>query len=153
MSTDFFQEESLGEKVGDPKNQSFPLNSYPKVICMIYSKQISALNIMILINLLITVWKVKKVHKLFYIWSNFSIHFDKLFHKIKMNKIYCCHLLRRKYKRRQREYKRHQHECNWWCCAPQLQITTPKQQTKLFLHWNISPKRGRRAERKLCCRA
>ncbi len=46
------------------KNQSFPLNSYPKVICMVYSKQISALNIMILINLLITVRKVKKAHKL-----------------------------------------------------------------------------------------
>ncbi len=31
---------------------------------MVYSKQISALNIMILINLLITVRKVKKEHKL-----------------------------------------------------------------------------------------
>ena len=32
-------------------------------------------------------------------------------------------------------------------------ISAPKQQTELFLHWNISPKRGRRAERTRCCRA
>jgi hypothetical protein len=42
-------------KKGILKNQPFPLNSYPKVICMVYSKQIPALNNLIVINLLITV--------------------------------------------------------------------------------------------------
>jgi hypothetical protein len=42
-------------KKGIQMNQPFPLNSYPKVICMFYSKQIPALNNLILIDLLITV--------------------------------------------------------------------------------------------------
>jgi hypothetical protein len=37
------------------KNQPFPLNSHPKVICMVYSKQIPASNVLILINFLKTV--------------------------------------------------------------------------------------------------
>jgi hypothetical protein len=48
-------------KKGILKNQPFPLNSYPKVICMVYSKQISALNIMIIINRVGLLSKSKRV--------------------------------------------------------------------------------------------
>ncbi len=65
VNTDFFPGgKVLGLRKEIQNNQSFPLYSYPKVIYMVYSKQIPVLNIMILINLLISVWKVKKVYKL-----------------------------------------------------------------------------------------
>jgi len=42
-------------QVDSKESKPFPLNSYLKVICMVYSKQIPASNILILIDLLITV--------------------------------------------------------------------------------------------------
>jgi hypothetical protein len=56
-------------KKGIQLNQPFPLNSYPKVICMVYSKQIPTLNILIHIDLLITVKKVKKAISTFFIYN------------------------------------------------------------------------------------
>jgi hypothetical protein len=61
----FSRRKSLRVKEGDLKNQSFPLNSYPKVACMDYSKQSVAFNILILDVLL---FKLKKVLKNIYIF-------------------------------------------------------------------------------------
>jgi len=115
---------------------------------------------MILIYLLITVWKVKKVHKLLVLFflilyflnfifevTSLSIltnHFTKKW--TKFNAAICwrrerreCNWRRRERKRRRRECNWRRRECNWrrreWKRrrrAPQMQISAPKQGTERF---------------------
>ncbi len=81
----------------------------------------------------------------FYIWSDFSINFDKLFHKKKWTKFNTAICWRCERKRRRRRRR----ECNWWRRAHQS--STPNFFSTETFHRNVEDAPNRRTHTVLPC--